>query len=93
MSILKKAKEKAVNLYQKTAEKIARAKEKVLLATVVIAVPMSANASTLDEIGEKIAGAINAFIGVISAIGMAAITVVVLIQGFKLAFSMIKTVK
>lgn len=93
MSILKKAKEKAVNLYQKTAEKIARAKEKVLLATVVVAVPMSANANTLDEIGEKIAGAINAFIGVISAIGMAAITVVVLIQGFKLAFSMIKTVK
>ncbi|MDO4433725.1 MAG: major capsid protein [Alysiella sp.] len=53
----------------------------------------SANAGPLDEIGTKVAEAISAFIGVVTAIGMAAITVIVAIQGFKLAWGMIKTIK
>lgn len=93
MAILQKIKDKAVTLYQKSADKIACVKAKLLVGSAVVVLPISANAATMDEIGQKIAEAINSFIGVISVIGMAAITVVVLIQGFKLAFSMVKTVK
>lgn len=52
-----------------------------------------ADGDPLGEIGNKVAAGISAFIGVISAIGMASITVIVAIQGFKLAWSMIKTIK
>lgn len=59
----------------------------------LMSVATTASADSLAEIGEKVASSISAFIGVVTAIGMAAITVIVAIQGFKLAWSMIKTIK
>lgn len=53
----------------------------------------SADGGTLTEIGEKVASAINAFITVVTSIGMAAVTVLVAIQGISLAFTMIKKVR
>ena len=67
---------------------------KVAVATGLTALTVNANAAgALEEIGTKVAEAIGAFIGVVTAIGMAAITVIVAIQGFKLAWGMIKTIK
>lgn len=67
---------------------------KVAVATGLTALTVNANAAgALEDIGTKVAEAIGAFIGVVTAIGMAAITVIVAIQGFKLAWGMIKTIK
>ena len=67
---------------------------KVAVATGLTALAVNANAAgALEDIGTKVAEAIGAFIGVVTAIGMAAITVIVAIQGFKLAWGMIKTIK
>lgn len=66
---------------------------KATAATGLMAAATGANAAALEEIGTKVAEAIGAFIGVVTAIGMAAITVIVAIQGFKLAWGMIKTIK
>lgn len=67
---------------------------KVAVGTGLMALAVNANAEgALENIGSKVAEAIGAFIGVVTAIGMAAITVIVAIQGFKLAWGMIKTIK
>lgn len=67
---------------------------KVAVATGLTTLAVNANAAgALEDIGTKVAEAIGAFIGVVTAIGMAAITVIVAIQGFKLAWGMIKTIK
>ena len=67
---------------------------KFAVATGLTTLTVNANAAgALEEIGTKVAEAIGAFIGVVTAIGMAAITVIVAIQGFKLAWGMIKTIK
>lgn len=66
---------------------------KATAATGLMAVATGANAGPLEEIGTKVAEAISAFIGVVTAIGMASITIIVAIQGFKLAWGMIKTIK
>lgn len=66
---------------------------KVAAGTGLMAVATTASADALTDIGEKVATAIGAFIGVVTAIGMAAITVIVAIQGFKLAWGMIKTIR
>ena len=67
---------------------------KVAVGTGLMALAVNANAAgALEDIGTKVAEAIGAFIGVVTAIGMAAITVIVAIQGFKLAWGMIKTIK
>lgn len=67
---------------------------KLAVGTGLMALAVNANAEgALENIGSKVAEAIGAFIGVVTAIGMAAITVIVAIQGFKLAWGMIKTIK
>ena len=67
---------------------------KFAVATGLTTLAVNANAAgALEDIGTKVAEAIGAFIGVVTAIGMAAITVIVAIQGFKLAWGMIKTIK
>ena len=67
---------------------------KFAVATGRTTLAVKANAAgALEDIGTKVAEAIGAFIGVVTAIGMAAITVIVAIQGFKLAWGMIKTIK
>ena len=72
-----------------------KASQALAVATMAV-VPFAAYADggdPLAEIGSKVGTAISAFIGVVSAIGMASITVIVAIQGFKLAWGMIKTIK
>ena len=44
-------------------------------------------------IGSQVANVIMGFVAMVSAVGMAAITVILAIQGFKMAWSMIKSVK
>ncbi|XXQ68524.1 hypothetical protein ACKLNO_01235 [Neisseriaceae bacterium B1] len=67
---------------------------KATVATSLIAVATGANAAaSLEDIGTKVADAISGMIVLVSAIGMASITVIVAVQGIKLAWSMIKTVK
>ena len=44
-------------------------------------------------IGTQEANVIMGFVAMVSAVGMAAITVILAIQGFKMAWSMIKSVK
>ena len=67
---------------------------KLAVGTGLTALAVNANAAgALEDIGTKVAEAIGAFIGVVTASGMAAITVIVAIQGFKLAWGMIKTIK
>lgn len=67
---------------------------KLAVGTGLTVLAVNANAAgALEDIGTKVAEAIGAFIGVVTAIGMAAITVIVAIQGFKLAWGMIKTIK
>ena len=52
-------------------------------------------ADTFDAatIGTQVANVIMGFVAMVSAVGMAAITVILAIQGFKMAWSMIKSVK
>ena len=67
---------------------------KFAVATGLTTLAVNANAAdALGDISEKVATSIGAFIGVVSAIGMASITVIVAIQGFKLAWGMIRTIK
>lgn len=65
----------------------------IALTCVLGLMATGASADTLTEIGQKVAEAINAFITVVTSIGMAAVTVLVAIQGISLAFSMIKKVR
>ncbi|HEZ3317269.1 TPA: hypothetical protein WH480_002169, partial [Neisseria meningitidis] len=46
-----------------------------------------------SAIGTQVANVIMGFVAMVSAVGMAAITVILAIQGFKMAWSMIKSVK
>lgn len=67
---------------------------KAAAGTGMLALATGANANgALTEIGTKVAESISPFIGVVTAIGMASITVIVAIQGFKLAWGMIKTIR
>ncbi|ELK87491.1 hypothetical protein NMM7124_2144 [Neisseria meningitidis M7124] len=52
-------------------------------------------ADTFDAsaIGTQVANVIMGFVSMVSAVGMAAITVILAIQGFKMAWSMIKSVR
>lgn len=67
-----------------------------VLSAVLLGAASAASANTgvdFASIGQSIATIILGFVALISAIGMAAITVIMGIQGFKMAFNMIKTVK
>lgn len=57
--------------------------------------PFAASAEGFDAgaIGTQVASVIMGFVAMVSAVGMAAITVILAIQGFKMAWSMIKGVK
>ncbi|WP_304668909.1 hypothetical protein [Neisseria polysaccharea] len=76
-----------MNIVKKYAVKAAMA--------VGIFTPAIVMADTFDSaaIGQQIASVIMGFVAMVSAVGMAAITVILAIQGFKMAWSMIKSVK
>lgn len=101
MTIFKKVKDKCVTLYHSAKNRAENAKERaVQYVAVVVALmlPFSAAhandaAGTLTQLGTQIAQLIALFAGVVTAIGMAAISVIVLIQGFKMAWGMVKTIK
>ena len=67
---------------------------KAAVATVAL-IPFAASADGFDAaaIGTQVASVIMGFVAMVSAVGMAAITVILAIQGFKMAWSMIKGVK
>lgn len=67
-------------------------------AVVTAAVPAVASANSgsgfdAAAIGTQVASVIMGFVAMVSAVGMAAITVILAIQGFKMAWSMVKGVK
>lgn len=102
MTIFKKVKDKCVTLYHNTKNRAEIAKERAMqyvVFAVAMLLPFSAAyaaddaAGTLSQLGTQIAQLIALFAGVVTAIGMAAISVIVLIQGFRMAFGMVKTVK
>lgn len=76
-----------MNIVKKTVAKVAMAAG--------IFIPALVFADTFDSaaIGQQIASVIMGFVAMVSAVGMAAITVILAIQGFKMAWSMIKSVK
>lgn len=68
-------------------------------AVVTAAVPAVASANSPSSgfdaaaIGTQVASVIMGFVAMVSAVGMAAITVILAIQGFKMAWTMVKGVK
>lgn len=101
MTIYEKVKDKCVTLYD-GAKNRAEIAQKGVIQFVAVAMalmlPFSAHAAddaagTLSQLGTQIAQLIALFAGVVTAIGMAAISVIVLIQGFKMAWGMVKTIK
>lgn len=62
----------------------------VMLGTTAVA---SAAGFDPDAIGQQVASVVTGFIALVAAIGMATITVVMAVQGYKLAASLIKGVK
>ncbi len=80
--------------YINLAKKFAKQKyEQLAVASMLGAVSLSANAAGIDEIGTAAATEIAKFAVMITAIGTAVLSVVVLIQGFKMAFNMTKTAR
>lgn len=70
--------------------------KQAVLSAIMLGTATVASASTgfdAAAIGAQVATVITGFIALISAIGMAVITVVMAIQGFRLASSMVKTAK
>ena len=59
----------------------------------ISAMSMAADGSDISSIGTSAAVEIAKFAIMVSAIGAAILSVVVLIQGFRMAFSMIKTAR
>ena len=85
-----------IHFLEKTMKNLKLKASQALAVATMAVVPFAAYADggdPLAEIGNKVGTAISAFIGVVSAIGLASITVIVAIQGFKLAWGMIKTIK
>lgn len=76
-----------MNIIKKHAAKLAIAAS--------LLTPFAASAEGFDAgaIGTQVASVIMGFVAMVSAVGMAAITVILAIQGFKMAWSMIKGVK
>ncbi|SAY50688.1 hypothetical protein [Neisseria weaveri] len=66
-----------------------------VLSAVPAAAMANSGGSTFDAaaIGTQVASVIMGFVAMVSAVGMAAITVILAIQGFKMAWSMIKGVR
>ncbi|WP_032138215.1 hypothetical protein [Kingella negevensis] len=76
------------------AKKFAQQKyQQLAVVTALGAMSLSASAAGIDDIGTTAANEIAKFAVMISAIGTAVLSIVVLIQGFKVAFSMSKTAR
>lgn len=102
MTIFKKVKDKCVTLYHNAKNRAENAKERAVqyvAVAIALMLPFSAAhanseiSGTLTQLGTQIAALIALFAGIVTAIGMAAISVIVLIQGFKMAWGMVKTIK
>ncbi|QMT39423.1 hypothetical protein H3L94_02135 [Neisseria shayeganii] len=65
----------------------------LLAVSSVAAANPSSGGFDAAAIGAQVASVIMGFVAMVSAVGMAAITVILAIQGFKMAWSMIKGVK
>lgn len=80
--------------YINLAKKFAKQKYEQLVAVAFLgAMSLSASAAGIDDIGTAAATEIAKFAVMISAIGTAVLSIVVLIQGFKVAFNMSKTAR
>lgn len=67
---------------------------KLVAGTALMAVAGSASAAgTIEEIGQTAAVEIAKFAIAISAVGAAVLSVVVIIQGFRMVFGMVKTAR
>lgn len=76
------------------AKKIANHKAQQIAAMgMMAAMPVLASAAGIEDIGSSAATEIAKFAVMISAIGAAVLSIVVLIQGFKVAFNMAKTAR
>lgn len=65
----------------------------VTAAVPSLAIADSSNGFDAAAIGQQVASVIMGFVAMVSAVGMAAITVILAIQGFKMAWTMVKGVK
>ncbi|MDO4694176.1 MAG: hypothetical protein Q4A62_06065 [Eikenella sp.] len=77
-------------------QKLRRKAAPLTAAAAVTALPVVASADTqaaITKVGTDVASAISMFVTVISAIGLAGVSVVVLITAFKMAFSFVKGMK
>lgn len=80
--------------YINMAKKFAQEKrEKLVAAGVVSAMALPASAAGIEDIGTTAATEIAKFAIAISAVGAAVLSVVVLITGFRMVFSMVRTAR
>lgn len=80
--------------YIDSAKKIAKEKcGQLVAASALSSVAVSANAAGIEDIGSTAAVEIAKFAIAISAVGAAVLSVVVLITGFRMVFSMVRTAR
>ena len=79
---------KLVNVAKKYGNKVI-----VTVALITISALAAAEGVDLSGIGTTAAAEIAKFAVMVSAIGAAVLSVIVLMQGFRMAFSMVKTAK
>lgn len=94
MKMLSKIKEKCTSFYEKCKERVNVAKTAVFGTLVVVSgSAMAEGATTIEQIGQTAAVEIAKFAIAISAVGAAVLSVVVIIQGFRMVFGMVKTAR
>lgn len=84
---------KYINLAKKFAQEKYAQLSAVSVGTAMLLASPVASANDIASIGQSAATEIAKFAVMISAIGAAVLSIVVLIQGFRMAFSMIKTAR
>lgn len=93
MKMLSKIKEKCTSFFKKCKERVSVAKTAVFGTLVVVSVSALAEGTTIEQIGQTAAVEIAKFAIAISAVGAAVLSVVVIIQGFRMVFGMVKTAR
>ncbi len=81
---------KHINLAKKFAQ---QKYQQMIVAGATALIAANASAAGIEDIGTQVATEIAKFAVMISAIGTAVLSVVVLIQGFRMAFNMTKTAR
>lgn len=94
MKVFTKLKDKCNSFVASCKSRFNAAKATVATALVVVSVPsMAAEGTTIEQIGQTAAVEIAKFAIAISAVGAAVLSVVVIIQGFRMVFGMVKTAR